>query len=447
MEYLLVMTLSGGSMTCIYLLARFFLRDKLYAGMHYVLAKAAILYYLVPLPFLKRWYREVLRLVVREVHMEVEQIPLTWTNYAVHADGELYVNIYVRIQVTFVIVWLLGVCYLIGRQLVGYVRITRWFADCIEPAMTEQHRKFIEDLKAEYGVRRRISIFEGPPGEHTMTFGICRPVIVCGREVGSREAELLVRHEMVHIKYLDVLWRILMEFVGILHWCNPVMWLLYHDFERVSEWACDETVMRGKTDEEIKEYRLLMVRESLEKKSESFPVRWKSGFGNDAKKLKERMDNLMKKNRWNRFASGVLVAALIFANSMTVFAYRDVVHEEIVVDFSEDEIEKALDNDAVAFLPGEMVEAETQEEVLLKEMKILYDLQFTDEDGNVYPVLEAIPYRGCSHTFVSGTIQEHSKHSDGGCEVRVYDGERCSKCGYMKRGEWINTVTYAVCPH
>ena len=79
---------------------------------------------------------------------------------------------------------------------------------------------------------------------------------------------------------------------------------------------------------------------------------------------------------------------------------------------------------------------------------ILYDNQFIDEEGNVYPIAEdegIEPY--CNHTFVSGKGEYHIKLSDGGCKVNIFQAQRCSKCGYVIQGDLLNTITYKVCPH
>ena len=46
------------------------------------------------------------------------------------------------------------------------------------------------------------------------------------------------------------------------------MWKLYRDFEVVCECSCDEAVMHGKTEGEVKEYLRLLIEEAREKKSE-----------------------------------------------------------------------------------------------------------------------------------------------------------------------------------
>ncbi len=147
---------------------------------------------------------------------------------------------------------------------------------------------------------------------------------------------------------------------------------------------------------------------------------------------------------------GTLAAALIFANSITVFAYEDTFHEYMPEVASEDVIEDTLQNDTWQFVPEETGEEETADFDMTEVGEIRYDEQFTDEEGNIYPIFEETPaetYRGCNHNFVSGTITTHRKTSDGGCVVEQYHGQRCSKCGTAIRGDLINVVTFQVCPH
>ena len=441
MEYLVVMSLSGSTITVIYLLLRLLFKKKICARFYDLLARVAILYYLVPLPYLKKCYVVVLRLFLPESSIKIFHVPLTWRNHIVHAEGTMYVNEYASLQTMAAVIWLSGICIMMVVAMVKYVSLSRIAARYANLSMT--------GLKKQYGIRRRVFLFESVAGElRTMTFGFFRPIIICTRDTASREAELLVRHELVHIKRMDVLWRFFMELARMIHWTNPFVWILRYGFEKVNEYSCDETVMHEKTEEEVKEYLRLMIEEAQEKKSEKVFLRWKAGFGSNKQKIKERMENLMKRKKWNRVAAITLVAALTFANSMTVFAYRDAFHEETSADVSQEVIERALDEDTFMFVTEGTDGEELQEFELLERPEIQYDNQFTDEMGNTYLFADddmIEPY--CDHTFVSGTATTHRKISDGGCEVRDYKAQRCSKCGYVIRGDLICTLTYVTCPH
>ncbi len=361
-------------------------------------------------------------------------------------------NIFAVMQTTAAIVWLTGICLLMARQAAEYVILVRIAARYADRAMTPEQKAFIGGLKKQYGIRRRVFVYEAAAGEHTITFGFIHPVIVCSREVTSREAELLVRHELVHIRRMDAFWKMLMQLAAMLHWCNPMVWILRRDFEQVCECSCDEIVMQEKSMEEVKAYLRLMIEEAREKKTEKVSLRWKSGFGDNAQKIKERMENLMRRKKWNRAAAVMLVAALTFANSMTVFAYRDTFHRELTEEASQKDIGEAEQSDTFLFVPEETEEVIVQEfnvsEVLKDEQNILFDRQFVDEAGNIYPIMEddgIEPY--CDHTFVSGTGYDHIKTSGGGCIMKEFKAQRCSKCGYVIQGAEISRTIYVTCPH
>lgn len=450
MEYLLVMSLSGSTMTGIYLLLRCLLRKKGCARYCYWLAKAAVLYYLIPLPFLKEWYRKALRVVIPKKQTKNVQIPLRWKNYVVYGEEKPYLNIYAKLQITIIILWLLVACFLLLRQLLEYMQMIRLFQRYAGQEMTERQRAVLEPLKEEYKVKRHVTLYQGTGKEPTITFGVFRPIILCGRPLESREAELLVRHEMVHIKRWDVLWKILMQLVTFLHWWNLIMWLLYCDFERVCEWSCDETAMQERPEEEVREYLRLMIEEATDSgKPKKTRLRWRAGFDKNAKKLQERMENLMNRRKWNKAAAVALVAVLAFANSMTAFAYREPFQQELPEEASQEQIEHALTDDMFQFVFDDVGEEAMPESALPERTELLYEHQFVDEEGNIYqiPEVPAAVYRGCNHTFGWGTETRHHPYSDGSCEVRNYRSQMCTKCNYVIQGDLISSFYYAVCPH
>ncbi len=300
-------------------------------------------------------------------------------------------------------------------------------------------------------MRRPVILCQGRDGDHTMAFGLFKPVIICDKDIDSWEAEIHIRHEMIHIKRLDALWKMLTRLIVILHWWNPIAWMLRRELERVCEYSCDEIIMQGKTKEEMKVYLRLLIEEAcVVVRTEAASMEWKNSFADDMDNMKERMDNLMKKKSWNRYVAGMLVTVLAFANSMTVFAYRDTIHQEVAENTLQDEVTKTLQNDTISFTPNAPEGEGLMELELLEEIEIIYDKQFVDMEGNIYPYSDEdtlTTYRSCSHNYVAGTLTEHTPYSNGGCEVRYYDSKRCDKCGNIIRGELLKTVIYPVCPH
>ena len=122
MEYLLVMSLSGSTMIGIYLLLKWLLKDKVSARLYYLLIKEAVLFFLIPLPFLKGWYRQVIRTVIPVGQMKRVEIPVAWTRYVIREGEKTYVNAYMGVQMIMLAVWLFIVCIMMMRPLIKYLR-------------------------------------------------------------------------------------------------------------------------------------------------------------------------------------------------------------------------------------------------------------------------------------------------------------------------------------
>lgn len=133
----------------------------------------------------------------------------------------------------------------------------------------------------------------------------------------------------------------------------------------------------------------------------------------------------------------MLAGMLVFFNSLTVFAYPDV------------KIQKQLPGEEFNPNVESIFVMDGYENPYQFKYEILYDNQFTDEEGNIYPILETDISTMAIHThrWASGTKQEHEKTADGGCIVTVYNARRCLQCGIVEKFEKISTFTSEVCPH
>ena len=60
--------------------------------------------------------------------------------------------------------------------------------------------------------------------------------------------ELILRHELTHLRHLDFLWSLCRTAAVILYWWNPFIWLAAICSKRDAELACDEAVAAGLSD-------------------------------------------------------------------------------------------------------------------------------------------------------------------------------------------------------
>lgn len=452
MEYLLVMSLSGSTMMGIYVLCRCLTKDKVSARMQYLLVRAAVLFYLIPLPVLKKWYSRIYVHILPMKKIKVVRIMPDRSSYAVYANGTMHINDHLKIQIILMVVWLLASVVLMSFEMFDYLRTSRKFIAYMDKKMTLAEDAYIEKAKKLCRLKKKITVYQAIE-EGTMTFGLFRPVILLGRKMDGKQEELILHHEMIHIKRRDVLWKILQRFVFFLYWWNPMVWMLRFDFERVCEWSCDEEVVQGRTKEEVKIYLHLMIEESkAEECKKNSHVQRSMRLGNTAKKLLERMENVMKIRRWNKIVAGSVMAVLALANSLTALAYSDVTYESVKENVSCEQLGETEECDIWTFTPDEACEDELGNTALYiaDDIDIRYEEQFMDVAGNIYPlqsVKSASVYLFCSHDYVSGTLSKHFSASDGSCKVINYSAKRCCICGYTVVESVISETKFTVCPH
>lgn len=96
-----------------------------------------------------------------------------------------------------------------------------------------------------------------------MLFGFIKPKILIPFSFKStfsvKQQALVLEHENVHRKHYDHLWNTLALILAILFWFNPLVWLALKSFRINQELACDNAVLKDKTDNEKLTYAKALV--------------------------------------------------------------------------------------------------------------------------------------------------------------------------------------------
>ena len=129
--------------------------------------------------------------------------------------------------------------------------------------------------------------------------GVLRPRILVPPGTQGALLTYVVRHEQVHRRRLDNLWRLVALAVCCVHWFNPVVWLSLRLFFADMELSCDEAVAHRLTPDQRRDYAraLLSVAEGRDLFAAAF-----GGAG-----LRTRMEQVLT---YRRLTTG---ASIVFA--------------------------------------------------------------------------------------------------------------------------------------
>lgn len=104
--------------------------------------------------------------------------------------------------------------------------------------------------KARFGVRRKVSLVMSDRCGSIFTTGIIHPNIFIPvsllRNAGPRDIEIVIAHEMAHIKRLDDALIVVLAVIRCLYFFNPVVWYCIRQIQDCREKACDRDVLSKK---------------------------------------------------------------------------------------------------------------------------------------------------------------------------------------------------------
>ena len=258
---------------------------------------------------------------------------------------------------------------------------------------------------------------------------------------------MVYKHEHTHLKNHDNLVKLLCLFVLCLHWMNPVAYLLLFLYIDTAEIVSDSVAVDGCTKEKRQDYANLLVLEAAT--SDIRPAVWKNNLsghknnkeGKDFKTLKRRINYMMKEKRKGMLQRGIMVAVsalTVVASAGTIMAYEPVSSsDESFEEFISDDALNNFGDDYIDYDSANFVDFSQSDYVLIDSNGVQVT---TEEDASS-------TYALCTHSMIPATFYTHAKNSSGGCTIKVYNCQRCEKCGYRANATYANTVTYAKCPH
>ena len=148
--------------------------------------------------------------------------------------------------------WLSGMAAVLLWHLVCWLRVQsylhRWAVPADPPV-------FLPALLGELGLSAPVRLLSCPGLKGPMMTGLCQPTILLPQE-GTDQSALwfILRHELTHFKRRDIPYKALLLCAGVVHWFNPLVWLMLRAAEGDLERSCDADVVRGLPQEDRARY-------------------------------------------------------------------------------------------------------------------------------------------------------------------------------------------------
>lgn len=453
MNLILVLSFKGSCMMAGYLLACLLMGKQFSHRMRYLWLKLSAIYYLLPMYWLKEAILSVLpdRWKVYDANGIVWDAK--WDNVIIKdSEGVSVLSLGLQREIWAVCIWF-GIGLTLLVFLLAQMYLTHRKLDLYGKTIEEGgHYDSLLQGKRDFRLKRKVKIYLTKQN-YWCSGGLFCPFVVIKENADGKESIPILRHELMHIKRLDIVFRALSFLAVVIHWFNPFAHLMKRWLDQECEMSCDDRILEGCLGEERENYAVLLVKQSMERKAHLFmPL----NAERNKKDLEERINNIMDENVISRGKSRVcilLMGIALAGSSFTVLAYEPVRMEEEQIPFSvqAERAGKTIDviKQAKAQKEWGYFQQNEEDNPFLKiTPTVVYDWQFVDEEENVYELIDEMQtYEDCEHEYVAGKATKHSLHSAGSCIFMVYRSWRCKKCGQMEIEELFSDTHYPVCPH
>jgi HEAT repeat protein/beta-lactamase regulating signal transducer with metallopeptidase domain len=143
-----------------------------------------------------------------------------------------------------IVLWLVGVAVFSIRLLVGFLALARMRRHGREAQ--DSVAELADACAARLGLHDTPRVIISPRVAMPCTAGWIKPVIVLpeGYDAWSRERlEVVLLHELSHIRRMDIVPHVLSEFTRVVYWFNPLVWLAAARLRAEAEMATDDRVV------------------------------------------------------------------------------------------------------------------------------------------------------------------------------------------------------------
>lgn len=447
MKLLFLMSVSGSiCMICSIVLQKTVRRFLSYRWQD-LMFKTALFLFLIPCPpaLFARKYWEYLRGRATVSRMPDIRILPGRASVLLYSHG-IIVNRGLHIYMLGTVVLAVIMLFLLLRKLLGYRSEKGLTMAAGVYRRADISEEELEELKEKVHLKRDIQVYTASFPGGAFTMGQFYPVIIIPGNLRREQRDIVLLHEMYHVKRKDILFRFLMMAAICMHWFNPLVYCLRRMFYRNCELNCDELVLRHLSEEQRKLYaREIYLQSEAARKERDILIK----LGGNKSLTKERVDNIMMADKKStgklaKRLTGAAALVIWIISSLPVFAYDGVAVLKLDGEIEDvrEECESFYDSDILVSTNGSVMDEAVNADIRFEE-------QFVDENGNIYEVdLEKGGRAGCTHpVLTSGTYQKHVKDGSGGCVTTIYAAKRCEECGYVFKGEYISELKYAKCPH
>lgn len=218
-------------------------------------------------------------------------------------------------------IWFLGAVLFLLYHIIMYMnfrrRLKRWSISVHNRQLQQQFDNLCEALR----IKRRIRLVTCNQVASPILSGLIKPCIILPSEQFTQEQlEFILKHELIHYKRHDLIYKCILLGANALHWFNPLIHYMVYLADNDIELYCDEKLIGGNSLTYRENYCMTLLQIMTGKVKEK-EVLLTTGFGNDSRQVKRRFFQIMNAKPTKKGINFIISILCIMVLAGNLFAW------------------------------------------------------------------------------------------------------------------------------
>ena len=190
-------------------------------------------------------------------------------------------------------IWLVGILAMILLVIKSVSRLNAMKKSAL-PLQNKTVRILYNDCLNEMKIKRNIPVYSTAFLKSPIIVGLFNPRIYLPihliSDFNAADMRYMLLHELQHYRHKDVLASYLMNFFGVLYWCNPCVWYALKEMRNEREVACDTSVLKLLDESDYENYGNTLI--NFAEKVSLTPFPFAAGISGSMKQMQQRIANI-----------------------------------------------------------------------------------------------------------------------------------------------------------
>ena len=225
-------------------------------------------------------------------------------------------------------IWLVGILAMILLVIKSVSRLNAIKKSAL-PLQNKDVRILYHNCLQEMKIKRNIPVYSTAFLKSPVIVGLFNPRIYLPihliSDFNAADMRYMLLHELQHYRHKDALASYLMNFFGVLYWCNPCVWYALKEMRNEREVACDTSVLKLLDESNYEDYGNTLI--NFAEKVSLTPFPFAAGISGSMKQMQQRIANISsyKKpsvfRKLKGFTAFVTIGVILFALAPMLSTY------------------------------------------------------------------------------------------------------------------------------